>query len=464
MKALSTKEKSVRINIDSEYYGTIAEIGGGQETARHLFQAGGASNTVAKSISAYDKLFSDHFYNDGKPSRYVAEERLRRMVLSEYNELLTILEGKNQQRFFAFANTVETLNYSKTNEGNGWLGIAVEGSDRNSPNMLFLHVKLRENDTLLQQYTLGALGINLIYGGLFLLEDPRNILLGMLDNLDNERVEVDYIFTEGPDMGWVDNRLLNLMLVSQKMTPAIMFDPAGKIQQPGDLLYKKNVLLIRGYFRPINKLGMEFIEDSMAIFKRDEDYRPDNTLAFCEISLNYLMQDEQLNEKDFLHRVDLLNLMGQSVMVSRFQRYYELVQYFRQFKLIKLRMVVGLPTFLRIMDEQQYDDLRGGLLEATGALFQKNVKIYLYPALDADGEVVYPADDLFELPVRLLWQYLSRTGKILILRSTSRENLKIRTEDITRLIEEGEDEQLLKMLPEAVFKEIQSRKLFGYDS
>ena len=464
MKALSTKEKSVRINIDSEYYGTIAEIGGGQETARHLFQAGGASNTVAKSISAYDKLFSDHFYNDGKPSRYVAEERLRRMVLSEYNELLTILEGKNQQRFFAFANTVETLNYSKTNEGNGWLGIAVEGSDRNRPNMLFLHVKLRENDTLLQQYTLGALGINLIYGGLFLLEDPRNILLGMLDNLDNERVEVDYIFTEGPDMGWVDNRLLNLMLVSQKMTPAIMFDPAGKIQQPGDLLYKKNVLLIRGYFRPINKLGMEFIEDSMAIFKRDEDYRPDNTLAFCEISLNYLMQDEQLNEKDFLHRVDLLNLMGQSVMVSRFQRYYELVQYFRQFKLIKLRMVVGLPTFLRIMDEQQYDDLRGGLLEATGALFQKNVKIYLYPALDADGEVVYPADDLFELPVRLLWQYLSRTDKILILRSTSRENLKIRTEDITRLIEEGEDEQLLKMLPEAVFKEIQTRKLFGYDS
>ena len=156
-----------------------------------LFRSGGASNTVAKSISAYDKLFSDHFYNDGKPSRYVAEERLRRMVLSEYNELLTILEGKNQQRFFAFANTVETLNYSKTNEGNGWLGIAVEGSDRNRPNMLFLHVKLRENDTLLQQYTLGALGINLIYGGLFLLEDPRNILLGMLDNLDNERVEVD---------------------------------------------------------------------------------------------------------------------------------------------------------------------------------------------------------------------------------------------------------------------------------
>lgn len=462
MKALSTKEKSVLINIESKYYGTIAEIGGGQETARHLFQAGGASNTVAKSISAYDKLFSDHLYNDGKPSRYVAEERLRKMVLSEYNELITILDGKNKQQFFAFANTVEILNFSKTNQGNGWLGIAVEGSDRYKPNLICLHIKLRENDSLLQQYTLGTLGINLIHGGLFLLDDPREIVLGMLDSLDTDRVEVDYIYTEGPDMSWVDNRLLNLMLVSHSMTPAIMFDASGLIQQPGDLLYKKNILLIRGYFRPINKLGMEFIEDSMAIFKRDEDYRPDNTLAFCEISLNYLMQDEQLNEKDFLHRVELLNLMGQSVMVSRFQRYYELVKYFRQFKLIKLRIVVGLPTFFRIMDESQYDDLRGGLLEAMGALFQENVKIYLYPALDAEDGIVYPDDELFDMPVKLLWQYLNSTGKILILRSTSIENLKINTSDITNDIEQGDDETLMRVLPLPVYNRIREKSLFGY--
>lgn len=464
MKALSTKEKSVKINIESNYYGTIAEIGGGQETARHLFQAGGASNTVAKSISAYDKLFSDHFYNEGKPSRYVAEERLRKMVLSEYNELITILDGKNPQRFFTFANTVETLNYSKTNHGNGWLGMAVEGTDRYKPNLFFIHVKLHENDTLLQQYTLGTLGINLIFGGLFQLEDPRTILAGLIDNLDTDRVEVDYIYTEGPDMSWVDNRLLNLMLVRTNMTPAIMFDPAGKIQQPGDLLYKKNVLLVRGYFRPINKLGMEFIEDSLKIFRRDEDYRPDNTLAFCEISLNYLMQGEQVNEIDFLHRVELLNLMGQSVMVSRFQRYYELVRYFRQFKLIKLRMVVGLPTFFRIIDDNQYVSLKGGLLEAMGALFQNNVKMYLYPSLDKNGEVVYPTDELFDIPVRLLWQYLSSTGKILILRNTSPENLKIHTEEITQFIEAGDDVSLRHMLPEPVFQKIKSEKWFNYNS
>jgi len=463
MKTLSTKEKSVHINIDSNYYGTIAEIGGGQETARHLFQAGGASNTVAKSISAYDKLFSDHFYNHGAPARYVSDDRLRKMVNYEYDELIKILDDKNPKKFFAFANTVETINFSKTNLGKGWLGIAVEGTNRYQPNLFFIHVKLHENDTLLQQYSLGALGINLIYGGLFEWKDPRKILLSLLDNLDTNRVEVDYAYVEGPDMKWIDNRLLNLMLVSHNMTPAVMFDNKGRIQQPGDMLYRKNVLLMRGYFRPINNLGVEFIEDSMEIFKRDEDYTPDNTIGFCEISLNYLMQDEQLDEKDFLHRVDLLNLVGQSVMISRFKRYFELVQYFRQYKLIKLRMVVGLPTFEKIFDSTYYTDLRGGLLEALGAMFQDNVKVYLYPAINTTtGEVIYPTDTYFKGKDSLLWQYLNATANILQLTSLNTQNLSITSEMVSDLIENG-DESLSSYLPEKVYQHIKEHKLFGFE-
>lgn len=460
---LSSKEKSVHINIDSNYYGAIAEIGGGQETVRHLFQAGGASNTVAKSISAYDKLFSDHFYNDGIPSRYVAEERLRKMIDYEYSELIKILDKKDTRKFFAFANTVETLNYTKTNHGNGWLGIAVEGTDRYHPNKIFIHVKLHENDTLLQQNSLGALGINLICGGLFQWKDPRDVLLSLLDNLDTDRVEVDYVYVEGPDMLWVDNRLLNLMLVSNDMTPAIMFDQSGKVKQPGELLHKKNVIVLRGYFRPINNLGMEFIEDSLENFKRDEDYRPVNTIAFCEISLKYLIQNEKLNEKDFLHRVDLLNMMGQSVMVSKFYRYFQLVKYFAQFKLIKLRLVVGLVTFDKILDPSNYTDLQGGLLEAMGSLFQENVKVYLYPYIDMNsGKVTYPEDSYFSEPNRMLWQYLTATKKILILKSIQPKNLEIRSEFISKLIENG-DESLINYVPEKVYHYIKQHKLFGYN-
>ena len=461
-KLQSTKEKSVQINLHSQYYGSVAEIGGGQETARHLFQAGGASNTIAKSISAYDKSFSDHFYNDGTPARYVAEDRLRKMVDYEYDELIKILDKKNPKKFFAFANTVETLNFAKTNQGNGWLGIAVEGTDRYRPNKFFIHVKLHENDTLLQQYTLGALGINLIYAGLFGWEDPRSMLLSLLDNLGRERVEVDYIYVEGPDLEWCDNRLLNLMLVKNNMTPAIMFDQSGHIQQPGDMLYKKNVLLMRGFFRPINNLGLEFIEDSLAIFKRDEDYKRDNTIAFCEISLKYFIHDEQLDENDFLNRVELLNMVGQNVMVSNFYRYFKLVDYFAQFKMIKLRIVVGLPTFDKILDSSQYTDMRGGLLEAMGTLFQHNVKMYLYPYTDmSTGEVVYPDDNHFRGEYKLLWQYLMATRRMIVLKGIPAHRLSITSGYIDTLIENA-DERLKDYVPEKVYNYISQNRLFGY--
>lgn len=461
-KLQSTKEKSVQINLHSQYYGSVAEIGGGQETARHLFQAGGASNTIAKSISAYDKSFSDHFYNDGTPARYVAEDRLRKMVDYEYDELIKILDKKNPKKFFAFANTVETLNFAKTNQGNGWLGIAVEGTDRYRPNKFFIHVKLHENDTLLQQYTLGALGINLIYAGLFGWEDPRSMLLSLLDNLGRERVEVDYIYVEGPDLDWCDNRLLNLMLVKNNMTPAIMFDQSGHIQQPGDMLYKKNVLLMRGFFRPINNLGLEFIEDSLAIFKRDEDYKRDNTIAFCEISLKYFIHDEQLDENDFLNRVELLNMVGQNVMVSNFYRYFKLVDYFAQFKMIKLRIVVGLPTFDKILDSSQYTDMRGGLLEAMGTLFQHNVKMYLYPYTDmSTGEVVYPDDNHFSGEYKLLWQYLMATRRMIVLKGIPAHRLSITSGYIDTLIENA-DERLKDYVPEKVYNYISQNRLFGY--
>jgi len=461
--SLSIKEKSVRININSGFYGTIAEIGGGQETARHLFQAGGASNTVAKSVSAYDKSFSDHFYNEGKPARYVAEERLVKMIDYEYDELIKILDDKTNRKFFAFANTVETLNYAKTNQGNGWLGIALQGVDRQKPNKILIHVKLHENDTLLQQYSLGALGINLIHGGLFAGDDPRKVLLTLTDNLGTDRVEIDYIYADGPDYKWVDNRLLNLMLVSKGMTPAIMFDETGRVRQPGEMLYKKNVLLMRGYFRPINNLTLDFLKDSLAIFKRDEDYKPDNTIAFCEISLKNLLQDdEQLDEKDFLNRVNLLNLAGQSVMVSNFYRYFKLVDYFAQFKMIKLRIVLGMPTFDKIFHSSQYTDLRGGLLEAMGILFQENVKLYLYPYTDMNtGEIIYPADDHFKDEYKLLWQYLIATRKILLLQGIPSNQLKITASYISKLIEAA-DENLSAYLPREVAEAIVHEKLFGY--
>lgn len=462
MKPFSIKEKALKINIESHYFGTIAEIGGGQETARNLFQAGGASNSIAKTISAYDKKYSDHFYNHGEPSRYVAEDRLEKMLSSEYTELLEVIAEDCEKRFFAFANTVETLNFHKTNNGHGWIGVAFEGSNRHIPNVIYIHVQLKENDGLLQQYTIGAIGVNLMYGALFQPDKPRNLIKTLLDNLDTERLDVDYIFMNGPDFMGVDNRLLNLFLVSEGMTAAIMFDKDGKVQQPSDMLYKKNVLAIRGVFRPINNLGLEIVKHSHDKFSRDQSYTAENTITFCEMTLNNLMNGEQIDEKDFLDRVDVLNAMGQCVMVSRFLRFFTLTEYFTKFKMLRLRLVMGTPTFIKVLDHSYYKDLRGGLLEAMGRMLGENIKIYIYPSVDhASGRVIFPNDLHLPDDVYHLLKYLEMNRRIVKLENAKTEYQDITSEKVIELIEHSSPE-LSEVVPQEIEKMIRDNKLFGY--
>ena len=75
-------QKALAINLDELRYGTIVEIGAGQEVARHFFSAGAAAGTVAKTMSAYDMQFSDEIY--GKVGRYVSHERVEQMLDHEY--------------------------------------------------------------------------------------------------------------------------------------------------------------------------------------------------------------------------------------------------------------------------------------------------------------------------------------------------------------------------------------------
>src|SRR2546428_12008047 len=68
-----TRQKALALNLDKSKYGTIAEIGAGQEVARWFFLVGGAAGTIAKSVSAYDMAGSDAVY--GPAQRYVRRPR-----------------------------------------------------------------------------------------------------------------------------------------------------------------------------------------------------------------------------------------------------------------------------------------------------------------------------------------------------------------------------------------------------
>jgi len=109
---------SISVNLDNNKYGTIVEIGAGQEVARQFFTAGGAAGTIAKTMSAYDMQVSDDIY--GKASRYVSRERLEQMLELEYGLLHSRLGDHRSKdtQFFSYAATVTARSYMQKNE---WL-------------------------------------------------------------------------------------------------------------------------------------------------------------------------------------------------------------------------------------------------------------------------------------------------------------------------------------------------------
>lgn len=469
---LSTGRKALKLNLNPTIFGSFAEIGGGQEVARQFFHAGGASGTVAKTISAYDKAFSDYIYDPDQSGRYVSEARLIKMLDAEYEELIKVLgqtEGRNTL-FFAYANTVETLNYQKSNHGHGWIGMRFQLKPETPPNEIILHVNMLENDGLLQQESLGILGVNLIYACFFLSEYPSQLIRSLLDNLSPDRIEITFIRMKGPDLDYVDNRLLALQLVKNGMTPAIMFDRNGTVQQPSDMLYKKNVLAFRGSFRPVTYVLTDMLRTSYRIFKRDEDYERNNTLALCELTLNNLQHQGTLDEIDLLDRIEILNGMGQHVMVSTFREYYKLVEYFSGFKIKKLRIVIGIPTLMKVLEKKYYQNLRGGILEALGKLFVENMKLYVYPTLSSvslekrtsGGDLITSENLELSPDIAHIYSYLKKNKMIIDITDARKDILWINPENVLKMIRDhmpGWEETV----PKYVAHQIRKRRLFGYD-
>src|SRR5690606_34034978 len=193
LEILDTRRKALTINLDEQVYGTFAEIGAGQEVARNFFMAGAASGTVAKTMSAYDMTFSNEIYGIEESGRYVSRSRLLKMLDYEYQLLQERLNSEKykDRTFFAFANTVTTINYNKTNDPHGWLGIKFQLEPDGEENHIIFHVRLLDSDVSLQQNVLGVLGVNLVYAAFYLHHNPRQMVESLTDNLSKGSVEID---------------------------------------------------------------------------------------------------------------------------------------------------------------------------------------------------------------------------------------------------------------------------------
>jgi len=461
IRKLTTKEKALQINLRKDIYGSFAEIGAGQEVAANFFKAGGASGTIAKTMSAYDMSFSDAIY--GACERYVCEPRLMGMLEHEYGLLLERLgHVADHTQFFSFANTVEALNYERTNQPHGWIGMRFQCNPGGSYNECVLHIKMKDNDVLLQQQALGVVGVNLIFA-CFFIEDQDEFLASLVDGLVPGRIEIDMFRIDGPDYEHIDNRLMSLKLVKSGMTHAAMFGPSGDVLQPSEALYKKNVLVLRGRFRPVTHVNVDMLLASRRIFKNEPDVDRENIVVLTEITLNDLRTEGEIDEEDFLNRVDIICSLGQNVMISNYPEYYRLVNYLSVItKGRKIGIILGIYNLQRVFDPKYYDHLRGGVLEAFGVLFGHNVTLYVYPSNKLEEEGLYTLDN-FKLPENEsgLFKYLLDNKKLKAVENADTSNLHIISDNVLDMIKNGE-EGWERMVPRKVSEAIKEKCLFDY--
>jgi hypothetical protein len=376
---LTTNRKALTINLDESRYGTFAEIGAGQEVVRYFFQAGGASGTIAKTISAYDMVFSDAIY--GKAPRYVSRERLTTMLNHEYSLLEERLAEARGSRtsFFVFADTVATRSFKGDNDAHGWMGIRFQIHPQEPPNDIILHLRMWDKETVLQQEALGIFGVNFIYGAFFYRTSPEKFIRSLVDNLSTDRIEVDMLKFAGPAFAQVDNRLLSLVLVQTGLTNAVMFGPDGDVLQPSEVLYKKAILVERGSFRPVTLVNIDMLNCATAQFLQEPAVKGKPVMVLMEITMNNLLAAGRLDAADFLARVDLLGAIGYTVLISNYPEFFRLTSYFRRYTKEMIGVALGVNNLVEIFNEKYYDNLEGGILESFGRLFRHAVKLFVYP-------------------------------------------------------------------------------------
>jgi hypothetical protein len=459
-----THRKALEVNLDPRRFGTFAEIGAGQEVARWFFQAGGASQTVAKSISAYDMAVSDSLY--GPTQRYVSRQRLEAMLDHEYQQLTESLGRVRGERstFFVFADTVATRRAERDQHGRGWVGIRFQAQPRQPPSTIILHVHLRDRDPVRQQEALGILGVNLVHGAFFARGHQSAPILSLIDDLSGERIEIDMLKVSGPAFVGIDNRILSLQLVEHQLTDAAMFTAAGEVVQPSEVLHRRPVLVERGSFRPATKLTVDLLERAKSRFLEEPEVRGLEPVVLAEMTLRNLKQPDQdrAGPGDFLARAEILHVLGVDVLVSRFGPFYQLADYLADYTDRMLGIAVGVPTLNDLLDEQFSTRLDGGALEAVGRLFKRSVKLYVYPTRDlVSGRIVSLRDPAPTAPAGYLRDFVLAVDRLRPLEPSDPRFLTIRTPDVLARIQAG-DPSWKTMVPPSVAERIQSDGLFGY--
>lgn len=460
----STSQKALRLNLDDKKYGTIVEIGAGQEVARQFFLAGAAAGTIAKTMSAYDMKFSDAIYGVQNDGRYVSKARVKAMMDHELDLVIERVGDvrSKSSRYFAYGATVSAKSFGRQNECHAWCGIRVQMYPGAEPSNIKVHVRMRDDNAEAQQQALGILGVNLIYAAYYYFENPKMVIDSLTDGLKADRIEIDSIEFVGPYFEDIDNRAINLHLIRSWKTRAIMFRPDGSICVPAEMLYKKNVLTIRGSFRPVTNLNVDMIEQGKMKFFEQEGVDEHNTIAIAEISLNDAKgNDNHVPEEDLVQRVQLLNSLGYNVMISDYTRYFSLRAYFRQYTKMEIGIVVGMINLRQIFEEDSYRGVPGGIMEGLGKLFADNTRMFIYPEITQDDELRDFSNMKVPEHLRFLYRHLLENDFLTGIETSDIELFKIYSRDVLKSLKVGRGEWE-EMVPKMVSEQIVEHGFFGF--
>ncbi len=461
---LGQRQKALEINLNPRIYGTFAEIGAGQEVARHFFRAGGAAGTIAKSISAYDMTMSDAIYGREKTGRYVCEERLQKMLDIEYETLVSRLENVRtcETTFFSFANTVSAKSFKGTGENHGWIGVKFQHEPKAEPSEVIMHVSMLDAENVQQQEALGYIGVNLIYAAYYLAQNSEEFIASLMDGLTTSRIKIDMIRATGAAFHGIDSRLLCLELVKSKLCEAVIFDENGDVLQASEVLYKKNVLVVRGGYRPPTNLSLDMLECGLRRFKASlEKNEQDNTIVIPEISMSLLLDRGTVDNEDFLARVDLLSALGQKVLISNSESYSELNAFFTKYAKKKIGFVMASYNLEEILNKAKYEGGKYGLIGSLGRLLEPDTRLYIYPARDDENSKTQTIESL-ELSddMTFLLMYLKENGLIEDIEDYNPEVISIWSRRVLKMIQDGA-EGWEKFVPASVARTVKKKCLFG---
>ena len=201
---------------------------------------------------------------------------------------------------------------------------------------------------------------------------------------------------------------------------------------------------------------------SYEIFIKEKNVDPEDTIVIFEITLSNLRSTGEIEDSDFLDRAKLLSSLGHNVLISNFKEYYKLVKYLTQYTKKQLGLTMGVINFVEIFDDQYYDDLRGGILEAFGNIFNNNMKIYLYPAKNGNEKGYINSDTLkLKTKVKEFYKYFKYNNKIVDIDDFTPEYLEIYSKNILKKIKENKGGWEDKV-PTGISDMITKKKMFGH--